>query len=96
MKLKYSFVTEEEEEKELDGIKIASNFKDMKSPSPQNPIPNNPIPDNPILPTRMANYQLNNQTDCIIVSTKFISRKMTMIRCTQKCGIKNGELLGKT
>ena len=40
------FTEEEEKEKELDGIKIASNFKDMKSPSPQHPIPNNQIPDN--------------------------------------------------
>ena len=53
-------------------MKIASNFIDMKSPSPQNPISNNPTPDNTIQPTGMANYhtvyQLNNETD-----RKFIS-----------------------
>ena len=58
-------------------IKIASNFKDMKSPSPQHPIPNNPIPDNTIQPTEMANYQLNIETDRKIDLWKAISWKMT-------------------
>ena len=58
-------------------VKIASNFKDMKSPSPHNPIPNNPTPDNKKQPIWMANYHLNNETDRKIVLGKLIRWKMT-------------------
>ena len=65
-------------QEKLDGIiKIASNFKDMKSPSPQNPIPNNWILDNEMQAAMVANYHLSNQTDSKIARGKFISWKMT-------------------